>query len=252
MNTCATPTGADGTSTPLQQVSQQFSPPSTPMASPPNNPTTPPPQSPPNAQQTPPSTPRELIVESETPAKPSRKQLLCKKELQKLGVVPGTENLPPRRHNRATRSEDLANLLFAIDSMADCYVKVPPEQAKLEVHTDVANAVLDEETGKMLNYRDLLRHPKYKEDWSKSSANEFGRLAQGVGGRVEGTETIFFIHKHQVPSDRFKDVTYASFVCTVRPQKLDEPNRTRLVIGGNNTNYPFEVGTPTAEMLLAK
>jgi hypothetical protein len=138
--------------------------------------------------------------------------------------------------------------------MADCYVNVrpPPEQAKLEVHTDVANAVLDEETGKMLNYRDLLRHPKYKEAWSKSSANEFGRLAQGVGGRVEGTETIFFIHKHEVPSDRFKDVTYASFVCTVRPQKLDEPNRTRLVIGGNNTNYPFEVGTPTAEMLLAK
>ena len=239
--------------------SSQFSPTFTPTASPPNTPTTPPPQSPPNALQTPPSTPRELIVESVTPAKSeerggSRAQRYCKKELEKLGVVPGTENLPSRRHNRASRSEELANLVFALDSMVDCYVNVrpPPKQAKLEVHTDVANAVLDHETGKMMNYRDLLRHPKYREDWSKSSANEFGRLAQGVGDRVEGTDTIFFIHKHEVPSDRFKDVTYASFVCTVRPQKLDEPNRTRLVIGGNNINYPFEVGTPTAEMLLAK
>ena len=48
-----------------------------------------------------------------------------------------------------------------------------------------------------------------------------------------------------------KDVTYGKFECTVRPQK-DEPNRTRLTLGGNRINYAEEVGTPTAEMLLVK
>jgi hypothetical protein len=46
---------------------------------------------------------------------------------------------------------------------------------------------MDKATGKMLNYRQLLRHPKYSADWQLSSANEFGRLTNGVGGRVKGT-----------------------------------------------------------------
>ena len=48
-----------------------------------------------------------------------------------------------------------------------------------------------------------------------------------------------------------KNVTYGKFVCNVRPEK-DEVNRTRIVIGGNRINYPGGVGTPTADMLLAK
>ena len=112
-------------------------------------------------------------------------------------------------------------------------------------------AVLDADTGKLLNYRQLLRHPKYKKGWAISSANEFGRLANGVGGRVKGTHTIKFIHKHEVPRDRMKDVTYGQFVCMVRPEKT-EKNRTRFVVGGDRINYPGEVATPTAEMLVAK
>ena len=41
-----------------------------------------------------------------------------------------------------------------------------------EVHQELA--VLDAETGKMLNYRQLMRHPTYKKSWQLSSANEFG------------------------------------------------------------------------------
>ena len=37
----------------------------------------------------------------------------------------------------------------------------------------------------------------------------------------------------------------------MRPQK-DEPNRTRLTLGGNRINYAGEVGTPTAKILLVK
>ncbi|KAL7502572.1 hypothetical protein ACHAXN_003578 [Cyclotella atomus] len=122
---------------------------------------------------------------------------------------------------------------------------------KLHVEVEQAMAVLDKDSGKLLNYRQLLVHPKYKKDWSVSSANEFGRLAQGVGGRIKGTNTIFFIHESEIPKERRKDVTYGSFVCTVRPEKA-EPNRTRFTAGGDKINYPFEVATPTAEMLVAK
>jgi hypothetical protein len=76
----------------------------------------------------------------------------------------------------------------------------------------------DKNTGKLLNDRQLLVHPKYKKEWSVSSANEFGQLAQGVSGRIKGTNTVFFIHKLEILKERRKDVTYGSLVCTIRPE----------------------------------
>lgn len=122
---------------------------------------------------------------------------------------------------------------------------------RVENEVQQALAVMDKDTGQMLNYRALIRDPKYRKDWLLSAANEFGRLAQGVGNRIKGTNTIHFIKRNEVPADRFRDVTYGQFVCTVRPEK-DEQNRTRLVVGGDRVNYPGEVATPTAEMLVAK
>jgi hypothetical protein len=88
--------------------------------------------------------------------------------------------------------------------------------------------------------------------WNKSSANEFGRLAQGLpDSRVNGANTIFFIHRNLVPKYRLKDVTYASFVCDLRPNKK-ETHRTRLTAGGDRINYPEDVGTPTADVTLVK
>eukprot|EP00956_Cyclotella_meneghiniana_P024798 scaffold50421_cov81-Cyclotella_meneghiniana.AAC.3 len=116
-----------------------------------------------------------------------------------------------------------------------------------------AMAVLDEDSGKLLNYRQLLRHPKYKSEWKQSSANEFGRLTNGVGGRIKKpTNTMRFIRQQDVPKERRKDITYGSFTCSVRPEKTAEPNRTRFTAGGDKINYPGEVATPTAEMLVAK
>ena len=83
------------------------------------------------------------------------------------------------------------------------------------------------------------------------AANEFGRLAQGVGGRVKATNTIFFICKDQLPKDRMKDVTYGSFICDIKQNKT-ETHRTRLTTGGDRINYPEDVGTPTADMTLVK
>merc|ERR1712086_523713 len=91
--------------------------------------------------------------------------------------------------------------------------------ARMEDEVYQAMAVMDASTGKMLNYRQLRRDPKYKIQWDKSAANEFGRLADGVGNRVKGTKTIEFIRKCDVPQSRMKDVTYGSFVCNVRNKK---------------------------------
>jgi len=38
-----------------------------------------------------------------------------------------------------------------------------------------ANPVLDHDTGKLLEYRQLLKDPKHKERWTTAGANEFGR-----------------------------------------------------------------------------
>ena len=92
--------------------------------------------------------------------------------------------------------------------------------------------VMDTESGKMLNYQQLIHNPRYRKQWSISSANELGRLANGVGGRIKGTNTIKFVHKHDVPKERMKDVTYGQFVCTIRPKKAGK-YRTRFTVGGD-------------------
>ena len=50
-------------------------------------------------------------------------------------------------------------------------------------------------------------HGTDKAIWRNYLANEFGRLAQGIGGRVEGNNTIYFIPKADVPFTTNK-VTY--------------------------------------------
>jgi hypothetical protein len=111
--------------------------------------------------------------------------------------------------------------------------------------------IRNDDTGECLNYRQLIRYPKYQKIWNTLAANEFGRLAQGVGGRVKATNTIFFIPKDKVPKDRMKDVTYGSFTCNLKPNKT-EKHQTRLTAGGDRINYPKDVCTPTADMTLVK
>ena len=62
---------------------------------------------------------------------------------------------------------------------------------------------------------------------------------------------MFFINKHQVSHDRFRDVTYGRIVCDYREGK-DEPNRTRLTVWGDRINYPDPCATPTADLLTVK
>ena len=74
---------------------------------------------------------------------------------------------------------------------------------------------------------------------------ELGRLAQGFSDNV-GKNNLFFIKRIQVPTQ--EQVTYLSIVCTYRPQKSD-PNRVRLVAGGDRLDYDGPIRTPTADLI---
>ncbi len=77
-------------------------------------------------------------------------------------------------------------------------------QLQMQEWTEGAQLIHDKEKGVYLKYHELNRNPKHKETWSRSAANGFGHLAQGVRGRNTGTNTIFFIHKNQVPRDEWR------------------------------------------------
>ncbi len=61
----------------------------------------------------------------------------------------------------------------------------------------------------------------------------------------------YFFRNHQVPEDRWKDVTYATFVCELKPKKA-EVHHTQLTVGGDKVHYSGDVGTPTADLTLVK
>ena len=82
-----------------------------------------------------------------------------------------------------------------------------------------------------MEYRHLIKHLRYQAIWRKSYGNEIGRLFQGMPGRVKGTNTAYFIHSHEIPSERWQDVTYERIVTAYEADKA-EPNHTRLTVGG--------------------
>ena len=82
-----------------------------------------------------------------------------------------------------------------------------------------ANAVIRPTTGALQEFRHLIVGPD-KATWYQLLANEFGRLAQGFGNRIDGTNTIQFISKTAVPFN-IKNVTYPRFFCDMRPNKYE-------------------------------
>jgi hypothetical protein len=105
-----------------------------------------------------------------------------------------------------------------------------------------------DEAGRKLSIDNLLK----SEDgpiWDRGLSNEWGRLANGNKRGIKGTNTIQFIHKHDVPHDR--NVTYATFVCTHKPLK-SETHRVRITVGGDRLSCLEDTGSPTANMLETK
>ena len=111
----------------------------------------------------------------------------------------------------------------------------------------VANHIFNDK-GKKQSIDNLIIGPM-KTTWLRSTANELGRIANGIPDRVRGTDCIEFIPKSKVPKG--KKVTYANMVCDYRPLK-DEPYRVRLTVGGDKLDYFGETASPTANLLETK
>jgi hypothetical protein len=76
-------------------------------------------------------------------------------------------------------------------------------------------------------------------------------LHQGIPGVGKGTNTIVFTKHNDIPIDRQKDTTYGRVCLNYCPEK-DDPNCTRLTVGGNLLNVPGDCGTPTVDMVTVK
>ncbi len=177
---------------------------------------------------------------------PTLTKATINKPLQQKTSNIARKNLTPTQTKLRDKINDARNVRSRLALRTHMQL-CPQEQRQRER----IQLIRDKETGEYLNYRQLMRHPKHRAIWNISLANKFGRLAQGVGGRVIPTNTIFFIKQEQVPIDRRKDVTHGSFSCDLKPNKK-ETHRTRLTAGRDRINYPDNVGTPTADMTLVK
>ena len=160
-----------------------------------------------------------------------------------------TQDLPPSQNTRSRTQR----LLSATEISGSCPSAQQSSRRRypLQFLADFAGAVIDDDTGELLEYRHLIQRPKYKKDWGFSFGNEIGRLAQGMPGRNTGTNTLHFLDRHNIPADRWKDIANARIVCNVRPQKA-ETNRTRLTFAARNMEVDMDCGTPTASMLTIK
>ena len=165
---------------------------------------------------------------------------------------PEPEDGPARRTRSKTATLcSLVEETMLARAIAEKLKLSPRRLASRRFPAEMLNAVLDEETGELMEYRRVMKNPKYRELYAQSYSKELGRLAQGIPGKVEGTNTIFFIDRADVPAERWKDVTYGRVVVNYRPEKSD-PYRTRLTVGGNLIVYPGDCGTPTVDLLTVK
>jgi hypothetical protein len=155
-----------------------------------------------------------------------------------------TNHRPRTRATRSLTDEFLYNMmelpgLTNITPQSTAARKFP-----LQFLCDFANAVIDDETGEIMEYRHLLKNPKHRERWQGSFSKEIQRLATT-------TKTIKFVMLNEIPKDQLKDETYARICCNERPEKTD-PDRTRITMGGDRINFPGDCGTPTADLLTVK
>ena len=73
----------------------------------------------------------------------------------------------------------------------------------------------------------------------------------GIGKRIEVTNTFFVIKFENIPKYRLNKIYYTSVVCEVQPGKKD-PNRKIITICGTNVCYPGDFGTNIASLELFK
>jgi hypothetical protein len=144
-------------------------------------------------------------------------------------AVPRYNTRARSRQHSANQAHTLTPLMFRpIAFTNNQAINLPFKQAPQTM--PMSNSVINEDTGASVEYRHLIQDDSTFPVWNKEAANEFGRLAQGVGGRIEGSNTIFFIPRQAVPKEKI--ITYGRFVVDIRPN-TSETHRVRRTVGVN-------------------
>ena len=151
---------------------------------------------------------------------------------------------------RTITQESTQDSIFRLIDIAGIQL-TPSKTAQRRYPKEVLAAVLDPHTGKLMEYRHLIANPTYRPIWKPAYGKELGRLTTGKPGVVEGTETMIFITKDDIPFDRRDDCTYGRICANYRSEK-DDPYRIRLTVGGDRIKNSGACGTPTAGMLTGK
>jgi hypothetical protein len=154
-------------------------------------------------------------------------------------IIPGYNTRALARQHAAHQAQTLLPRIFRPLAFTT-HQKIP---------IPMANSVINENTGASLEYSHLVNDTSTFTIWNEAAANEFGRLAQGVGNRIEGSNTIFFIPRQAVPKGKI--VTYGQFVVDIRPNK-SEVHRVRLTVGDNLIQYPGDASTRSADLTTSK
>jgi hypothetical protein len=108
---------------------------------------------------------------------------------------------------------------------------------------EINNSVICPDTGKSLTHQQLITLLRYTTRWMRSTANEIGRLAQGLKREIKGTIIIRFIRKSDVPAGC--NATYGYFVVDMKEHK-EEKERIQFTVGGDQIEYPGDKSTRTA------
>lgn len=122
--------------------------------------------------------------------------------------------------------------------------RVPPRYV-----TDSLNAVLNTKTGKVEEYRHLIKG-KDAARWMEGNTREIARLCHGRRkDNSKGSKTIRWLHPGNLSPGRV--AKYLRVVSSYQPNKAD-PYRIRWTVGGNNIIYPGPVHTPTGDITTFK
>ena len=91
--------------------------------------------------------------------------------------------------------------------------KLTPDQSvQRKFLLEILSAVLDEDTGALMDYQKLKKKSKNRNLYQNSYAKDIWQLSHGMPGLVGGTNTMFFMDKKEVPVDMWRDATYGRLV----------------------------------------
>jgi hypothetical protein len=139
-------------------------------------------------------------------------------ELMETPALPRYNTRARARQHYANQAQFLAPRIFRPIVFTN-NKSIAVTLAQAPDHIPMPNAVINQDNGSSLEYLHLIQDETTFTVWNKAAENEFGWLAQGVGYRMEVSDTIFFIAHSAVPKG--KVFTDGRHVVDIRPNKTE-------------------------------